>query len=70
MIGIQNLKGLVKQLVLKWVAPGNINFKKITTKFASTDLVGGAVTIFRKNCKWVCSKLSLWLILELDKRRG
>ena len=28
MIGIQNMKGLGKQLVLKWVAPGNINFKK------------------------------------------
>ena len=23
-----------------------------------------------QNCKWVCSKLRLWLILELDKRRG
>ena len=62
--------GLGKQLVLKWVTPGNINFKKITTKFASTDLIEGAVMIFRENCKWVCSKLRLWLILELDKRRG
>ena len=70
MIGIQNVMGLGKQLVLKWVTPGNINFKKITTKFAFTNLVGGVVTIFRENCKWVCSKLRLWLILELDKRRG
>ena len=39
--------GLGKQLVLKWVVLGNINFfKKITTKFAYTNLGGVAVTIF------------------------
>ena len=73
MIGIQNMMGLGKQLVFNWVVPRNINFKKkkkINTKFASTNLVGGAVTILKENCKWVCSKLRLWLILELDKRRG
>ena len=67
------MMGLGKQLVLKWVVPRNINLKKkkkINTKFASTNLVGGAVTILKENCKWVCSKLRLWLILELDKQRG
>ena len=28
MIGIQNVMGLGKQLVLKWVVPGNVNLKK------------------------------------------
>ena len=49
------MMGLGQQLVLKWVAPRNINFKKITTKFASIDLVGGAMAIFRENCKCIQS---------------
>ena len=48
LIGIHNVMGLGKQLVLKWVVPGNINpfLKKITTKFAYTNLDGVAMTIF------------------------
>ena len=68
------MMGLGKQLLFNWVVPININLKKkkkkINTKFASTNLVGGAVTILKENCKWVCSKLRLWLILELDKQIG
>ena len=69
MIGIQNMMGLGQQLVLKWVAPRNINFKKITTKFASIDLVGGAMAIFKENCKCIQSWGFGWF-LELYKWRG
>ena len=36
MIGIQNVMGLGKQLVLKWVVPRNINLKKKKKKLPQT----------------------------------